>query len=237
MQGHVVTTPARDHDPMRGGAVWCEEHNRWECAKRSKIAPVCHGIAILGVDRCRMHAGEKIDIVKAKGEARSAWIAATGAPVVSDADAVMGMLQVSWLRAQLYGRLLQQQFAEAQAARGDGQGLGGGDVPALGPGAGLIGHTRSGVKDIGIFATGEALRGLTKLESDERDKVVKYAKTASDMGIAERRIQLAQSQGALIAGAISRILDALELSPSQRALVPTVVPGVLLDVAGEAATS
>jgi hypothetical protein len=148
----------------------------------------------------------------------------------------MAMLQMSWARVHLYAGLLERQVADAQELEGGGQGLGGGSNPELGPGAGLIGHTRSGVKDIGIFATGEAARGLTSLEEKERDRCVRFAKTAHDMGIADREIRLAEAQGALLAGAISRILDALELSPSQRALVPSVVPVVLLEIAGEAGT-
>jgi hypothetical protein len=174
-------------------------------------------------------------VLKAKGEALSAWRAVPGRPGVSPSEAVMAMLQMSWARVHLYASLLERQVADAQGD-GGGQGLAVGDDPALGPGAGLIGHTRSGVKDIGIFATGEALRGLTLLEEKERDRCVRTAKTAHDMGIADREIRIAEQQGALLAGAISRILDALELTPGQRALVPTVVPGVLMEIAGEAGT-
>jgi hypothetical protein len=170
-------------------------------------------------------------VLKAKGEALSAWRATPGLQAVSPSDAVMQMLQVTWARFHLYASLLEQQVAEAQA---EGSGVGVGDDPALGHGAGLIGHTRSASPSVGVYVSGEAPRGLTKLESDERDKVVKYAKTAADMGIADREIRLAEAQGAMLAGVISRILDALELSPSQRALVTTVVPRELLAIAGEA---
>jgi hypothetical protein len=170
-------------------------------------------------------------VAKAKGAALSAWRAVPGRQDVTPSEAVMAMLQMSWARVHLYASLLERQVADAQ--EGGGFGLGGADDPELGPGAGLIGHTRSGVKDIGIFATGEAARGLTKLEAEERDRCVRYARVAHDMGIADREIRLAEAQGQLIAGAISRILDALELTPNQRAKVPTVVPGVLLDIAGE----
>ncbi|MET8866500.1 hypothetical protein ABZW11_26480 [Nonomuraea sp. NPDC004580] len=218
-------------DLMRqAGAVRCEQHGgRWECSKKSKrSASRCHALAIRGTNACKTHGGQKREVLKAKGAALSAW-RATGAQEVTPSEAVMQMLQVSWARFHLYASLLEQQVADAHSDGGHGLG----DDPDLGPGAGLIGHTRSGVKDIGIFATGEAARGLTLLEEKERERVVKFAKTAHDMGIADREIRLAEAQGQLIAGAISRILDALELSPSQRALVPTVVPGVLLDIAGE----
>lgn len=217
------------------GARWCDQHKRYECTKRSKRRPGdhCHASAIRGTDACRIHGGQSTAVMKAKGAALSAWRAVPGVQEVTPSEAVMQMLQVSWARFHLYAGLLEQQVADAQGEGGTGLG----DDPELGPGAGLIGHTRSGVKDIGIFATGEAARGLTLLEEKERDRTVRYAKTAHDMGIADREIRLAESQGALLAGAITRILDALELSPSQRALVPSVVPGVLLEIAGEAGTT
>jgi hypothetical protein len=205
---------------MRGGAIWCEAHSRWECAKRTKSAPVCHGIAITGVDRCRMHAGESVDVAKAKGEAVTAWAAWTGEQVVSPTDAVLGMLQLSWLRAELLGRLLRRQFTEAQASA-EGGVAGGADGgpggPELGPGRGLVGHTRAAAKDVGIFVSGEAPRGLTVLENQERDRVVKYAKVAHDMGIAEQQVRIAEQHGAMLAGVIrgsldghlSRVLDVL----------------------------
>lgn len=226
----AVTDPTRQPDPTRGGAIWCDQHRQWECAKLRKNGTTCHGAAIMGLDACRMHGGQRREVLKAKGEALSAWRAVPGRQDVTPSEAVLAMLQMSWARANLYASLLQRQVAEADAA-----GVGGlGDDPGLGPGAGLVGHTRSGVKDIGIFATGEAARGLTKLEAEERDRCVRYAKVAHDMGIADREIRLAEAQGALLAGAISRILDALELSPSQRSRVPEIVPGVLLEIAGEA---
>jgi len=196
----------RENDPMRGGAVWCEHHTRWECSKRTKKAPVCHGIAITGLNRCHMHAGEKLDVAKAKGEAVTAWSALTGRPVVSHTAAVTGMLQVSWLRAHLYASLLERQFTEAQQEAGGGAEGPGGD-PALGPGRGLVGHTRGAVKDIGIYVTGESARALTALEAQERDRVVKYAKVAHDMGIAEQQVKLAEQQGVMLADVIRGSLD------------------------------
>ncbi|MFI7461859.1 hypothetical protein [Nonomuraea sp. NPDC049646] len=198
----------RQLDPMRGGAIWCEQHQRWECSKRTKTAPVCHGIAIAGIDRCRMHAGENVDLAKAKGEAMTAWAAWTGEQLVSSTDAVLGMLQLSWLRAELLGQLLRQQFTQAQAAADEDGGGPGGEHPELGPGRGLVGHTRAAAKDIGIFVSGEAPRALTVLEGLERDRVVKYAKVAHDMGIAEQQVRIAEQYGQMLADVIRGSLDA-----------------------------
>jgi hypothetical protein len=220
------------------GAVWCEQHGgRWECSKKSKRRPGdrCHASAIRGTNACRTHGGQATDVLKAKGAALDAWRAVPGRPGVSPSEAVMAMLHMSWARVHVYAGLLERQVADAQELDG-GQGLGGGD-PELGPAAGLIGHTRSASPSVGVYVSGEAVRGLAGLEAAERDRCVRFAKVAHDMGIADREIRLAEGQGQMIAGAISRILDGLELSPSQRALVPTVVPGVLMEIAGEAGTS
>lgn len=220
-------------DPMRdrhrlGGAVWCEGHQRWECTKNSKRTQVrCHAVALTGLDACYGHSGKRRDVAKAQGEAVTAWSALSGKAVISHTEAVLGMLQMSWLRVHLYAGLLEQQVtaAQAEAARepadagartavGAAVGVELDDPPAqgappVGHGVGLVGQTFSGVKDIGIFATGEALRGLTQLEAAERDRCVKFAKTAHDMGIAEREVQLAEQQGQLLAGVVGRVADGL----------------------------
>lgn len=219
----------RADDPMaRSGAVWCDEHRRWECSKTSqRHGGRCHALAIRGTSACRNHAGKPVSVAKAQGEAQiSAW-SALGTASVSATEAVLGMLHMSWLRVHLYASLLEQQVDDAQ---GDGDGTG---RTGVGRGAGLVGHTYSGVKDIGIFATGEAIRGLAQLEAAERDRCVRFAKVAHDMGIAEQQIRLAEQQGQLLAGAVHRILDALELSVEQRARVPEVVPAVLRAIGGD----
>jgi hypothetical protein len=240
-------------DPMQGsGAHWCDPHQRWECTRNAKTTRKrCHNPAFRGLDRCRMHAGERAEVAKARGEARmTAWSAMSGEQVVSDAAAVMGMLQMSWLRVHMLAALLEEQFRKAQEARdhdGDARGEAVGfdaaieegqarSSPPVGPGAGLIGHTFSGVKDLGIFASGEAVRGLAQLEAQERDRCVKYAKAASDMKIGEEQVRLAEQQGAALAGVIGRILDALQLTPDQQERVPEIVPRELRAVAGGGTT-
>jgi hypothetical protein len=222
------------------GARWCETHQRWECTKRSKRRPGddCHASPIRGTAVCRNHGGQSTEVLKARGEAVTAWSALSGQPEISHTDAVLGMLQMSWLRAHLYASLLERQFAQAQAQAEDvgggaGEGLDG--DPAIGLGAGLVGHTRGAVKDIGIYVTGEAARALTVLEGQERDRCVRYAKTAHDMGIAEAQVRMTEQQGAWLAGLINRILGRLELTESQRTLVGVVVPQELQSAAQAAA--
>lgn len=222
MTATVEGGPTRPVDPTRPGR-WCEEHGKTECAKRRKGGGVCHGAAIAGTDACRMHGGQRGSVLKAKGEAMSAWRAMPGRQDVSPAEAVMAMLQMSWARVHVYAALLERQVSEADTSLG------------VGMGEGLVGFTRSASPSVGVYESGEAVRGLAQLEAAERDRCVRYAKVAHDMGIADREIRLAEAQGQMLAAVISRILDALDLSAAQRALVSTVVPRELLAIAGETA--
>jgi hypothetical protein len=65
----------------------------------------------------------------------------------------------------------------------------------------------------------------------ERKHLVEVSKTAIAAGIAERQVQLAEQQGAILAMAIEGILDGLSLSADQIALVPVLVPQILRQVA------
>lgn len=74
------------------------------------------------------------------------------------------------------------------------------------------------------------------LYSRERQHLVTVCAAALKAGIEERRVRLAEQQGALVAEVIRRILAALNLTPEQLELVPTVVPRELraIEAAGAA---
>ncbi|MEN3123257.1 hypothetical protein [Janibacter sp. LM] len=72
-----------------------------------------------------------------------------------------------------------------------------------------------------------------RLLTEAQDKLAAYAAAALKAGIDERRVRIAESQGAAIAGAIRAILDALNLTPEQAELVPQVVPAQLRLLAGD----
>ncbi|WP_188188008.1 hypothetical protein [Nonomuraea sp. SYSU D8015] len=231
--------PTRQSDPTRPGR-WCDQHKQVECAKSRKGGGVCHGAAISGLDACRMHAGQRADVARAKGEALSAWRANPGRQDVSPSEAVMAMLQMSWARVHVYAGLLERQVAAADPPRPGG----------VGQGAGLVGHTFSASPSVGVYESGEAVRALAKLEAEERDRCVRYAKVAHDMGIADREIRLAEAQGALIAGVIGRVLDAVlqrtleavgqsagaRLRTAWPGWITELVPRELLAIAGEVGT-
>lgn len=221
----ALTKVRLDADNNPGEAFWCDDHKRLECTRnRRRTNERCHAPAIKGIAGCQMHSGHRRDVAKAKGDAIiTAW-SAIGKPKngkqIDSGMAVLGMLQMSWLRAAAYGELLRQQVVNNEVEP-DQDGLGAGDtvVPS-----GLIGYRYGAAgKDGHIYAVSEEARALVALESAERDRVVKYAETAHKMGISERLTNLAEKWGDVVAGRIALILAGLALTAEQEAQVPALI--------------
>lgn len=71
------------------------------------------------------------------------------------------------------------------------------------------------------------------LYREERGHLARTAKMCIDAGVATRLVSLAEDQGRILASAIRAVLNALQLTPDQAALVPQVVPPVLRAVAAD----
>lgn len=98
------------------------------------------------------------------------------------------------------------------------------------------GVTEEVTKDSGEFPGVDVTRAAevnvwVKLWQAERAHLVRVAKEAIAAGIEERKVRLAEQQGALLADVIRRILGDLDLTPAQQARVPEVVPRHLRAVA------
>jgi len=97
------------------------------------------------------------------------------------------------------------------------------------------GRVRKTPDDWGTTTTQKAAPSIWyELYTRERAHLVRVCSEALRAGIEERRVQLAETQGALVAEAIRRILDDLQLSPEQTARVKDVVPRHLRAIAGGA---
>ena len=211
-----------------GEARWCDDHKRLECTKRRSARQgtgQCHAFAVRGTNTCKTHGGHRLDVLRAKGQARiTAW-SAIGSPPngqrLEPGMAVLGMLQMSWLRAAAYGELLRQQVVTETPPEPDSEGF---DPEGDPQATGLIGYRYGAAgKDGTIYAVSEEVRALVALESAERDRVVKFAKTAHDMGISERLTGLAERWGDVVVTRIMLVLDALNLTPEQEAMVPALI--------------
>jgi hypothetical protein len=198
-----------------GQARWCEEHATLECTKnRTKGRGPCHKRAIRGTDACDMHGGYKRSVLRAQGEARITAFNPMAEPTKLDAGmTVLAMLQMTYLRAGMYAELLRQQVATEGDRPGDEADT-----------SGLIGHRYGmGGKEGILYRQSEEVRALVRLEAEERDRVVRYAKVAHDMGISERITSLAERWGDVVAGRVVLLLDALELTPEQAVKVPALL--------------
>lgn len=217
----------RDNNPA--GAYWCEEHGRLECVHARAMkrgGGRCHSMAIKGINACRRHSGYSTEVAKARGQAKvTAWMAMgemQGA--VDPGQAVLAVLQMSWLRLAAYSELLRQQVEAKRAAVEDQFNEAEGAPADGGAAAGLIGQRYGmGGKDGVLYVVSEEVRALVTLEAAERDRVVKYAKAAHDMGISDRLTSLAEQWGDLVASRVTSMLDALELTEEQQARVPLLV--------------
>lgn len=199
-----MTTPAMAaEDPMsRSGARWCEDHGRWECDVVRR-GDSCHGNAIRGLSKCKNHNGRSLAVAKALGEANlAAWSSsarAADAPALDPGTVVLDQLRVAVMRADLYGEMLRWQV----------------EVEDEG---GLIGKTFAASASGSRVETGEQVRALARLEAEWRDRAVRFAKAAHDMGIAERHVELEQERASLVTAAFRAALAVLELLPADRDL-------------------
>lgn len=90
--------------------------------------------------------------------------------------------------------------------------------------------TKQGGEDYGT--TEEAVpHAYLKLYLTERAHLAKVCADAIRVGIEARQVKLAEEQGAMVAKAVRAILDDLQLTAAQRALIPTIVPLHLRDLA------
>ena len=217
--------PARNDAPVPnpGNARWCDLHGRLECVKnRSKDRGPCHQAAVKGTDACRNHAGRATALQIEMGQAAITAFAATGEPTINPARTVLQVLQMSYLRMNAYGKLLAQQVAkEGMVPEEDLTRMTAMDQ--IEPG-GLIGFRYGAAgKEGTIYIVAEEVRSLVALEAAERDKVIRYAKTAHDMGISAQLLDLAKRWTDIAAGRVVALLAALDLTPEQMERVPALV--------------
>ncbi|UOD80339.1 hypothetical protein [Paenarthrobacter ureafaciens] len=195
------------------------------CGAKNKKAEPCGLSPAAGATRCGRHGGNSPQAKKAaerrveEQRARDALergVRTLGLPV--DIDPGKALLDeihwtaghVQWLREKV------QDLADEELVWGRTQTENG-----IGP---------QGAVDVTTEKAGPSV--WYELYSKERDHLAKVCALALRAGIEERKVKLAESQGALVAEAIRRILAALNLTPAQQAMVPEIVPQQLRLLAG-----
>lgn len=175
------------------------------CDATTRDGSPCRNWAMAGQRRCRMHGGSSPQAKRRAAERIAAR------QVEADLVAVLaheGLNAVDDPFEEL-GRLASESiaFKDALAAR----------VNAL----------REEVRYRADGAGTEQLRAEVALYERAMDRTGRFLDALVRNGFEERRTQLSESQGRVIAGAIQQILVRLVLTAEQQALVPTVVPEVL----------
>lgn len=203
------TEPGNGHEKPRCGAK--RHQGEGTCAK-----PAGWGTNHVGIGRCRLHGGSTRDHVKAaKKQIAQRAMETYGLPIeINPVDALLDEVHrtaghVAWL---------------------------GGRVREL-SGADLVWSKtkevdKAATENPGVDTTESAVTHMwLQLYRAERKHLVDVTKTAIAAGIEERRVQLAEAQGTMLATVIRAVLDDLHLSAEQRAMVPDVVPRHLRAVA------
>lgn len=184
----------------------------------------CKLKAIPGGTVCRFHGGAAKQ-VKAKAAVRAELITWGVADALDDpGEVLLRLVTQSRKRADLYAHLLQEAFEAAERlkqahaagmnieAEGDAYAdtaeTARGDLDRLfstGGVAALVGNTYGAAKDVGVYVTGEAMRGLADLEAKERDRCANFAAKAVAAGLMKRQVEIAELQGQLLAKALAAL--------------------------------
>lgn len=193
----------------------------YEFGHRNKAGKPCGANAIKGMKGCRRHAGKTLKRAKAEGAVvveLQRW--GLGDTTVDPGEVLLRLVTQSAARCELYGRLLGEAYEAAERLRASHAA---GELVTAEPGddeapaaqaarldldrifntggvAALIGYRFDADRHGRIYAVDEGVRGLAKLEADERDRCANFAGKAVAAGLAERQVRLAERQGALMAG-------------------------------------
>ena len=205
--------PKCEQQHVRQGRPCCKGH-------RNDGGP-CHRWPADGAPVCRQCGGtarQVVDAAKRRRIEREARQAMTTYGLPVDVDPAEALLQevhhtaghVAWLREQ---------------------------VAAISPEALVWGRTktrqgRGAEGPIDVTDEGAELNVWLQLYQQERKHLVAVCSAALSAGVEERRVRLAESQGATLAGVIRAVLDDLGLSAAQLERVAEVVPRHLRAVAG-----
>ena len=230
-----------------GTCTTCDlTHDPRKCVAHNLRGLPCGRWHIRGGFVCQKHGGAS-PTTKRKAAARLAEEAAAkavvtlGLPIdISPTDALLGEVaatagHVKWLLGQVR-ELSPTDLAWGVTERRVKEGLDrvdNWDQEVTGDDTGRVRKTPD---DWGTTTTQKAAPSIWyELYTRERAHLVRVCSEALRAGIEERRVQLAETQGALVAEAIRRILDDLNLSPEQLSQVASIVPRHLRAIAGGAA--
>ena len=185
-----------------------------KCSGKNSRGKPCRAWAIKGGTVCVAHGGNAPQ-VKAKAAIRAEvmnW--GLGDSTTDPGDTLLRLVSQSAQRAARYAAELEALVAESPNLR-----------------EALIAEVWIS-NEHDRYKAGEYVRGLAKLEAEERDRCANFSTKAIAAGIAERQVRLAEQQGELVAQVIKAVLGDLGLTKEQQAEAPAIVRRHLLALAG-----
>jgi hypothetical protein len=205
-----------------------------QCRATSRTGKQCKNKAIPGGAVCRFHGGASPHVASKAAVRAEVMNWGLGDSHVDPGEVLLQLVTQSAARAEMYGRLLQEAFDAAERLKEAHEE--GANIEALGDenadtaetarrdldrifntggfGA-LVGNTYGAAKDVGVYVTGEAIRGLADLEAKERERCGNFATKAIAAGLAERTVRVAERQGQLMVEMVQAALREVDLSPEQ----------------------
>jgi len=182
-----------------------------QCTGTSKTTGKrCQKDAIAGGKVCRWHGGAAPQ-VKARAAVRAEVLAwGLGDAVDDPGEVLLRLVTQSRMRVDQ----LSAEIARKVSDLGEGQTLE----------SVLIGDTFVATQ-FDTHKSGEYIRGLVKLEADERDRLANFAAKAIAAGLAERQVRMAERQGEMLAAVLLAVIanKALGLTPAQQKALPDVL--------------
>jgi hypothetical protein len=183
---------------------------------------------------CRFHGGASPHVASKAAVRAGVMSWGLGDSHVDPGEVLLRLVTQSVAPAEMYARLLQEAFDAAERLKQAHEA--GQNVEALGDEnadtaetarrdldrifntggvAALVGNTYGAAKDVGVYVTGEAIRGLADLEAKERERCANFATKAIAAGLAERTVRVAERQGQLMVEMVQAALREVDLSPEQ----------------------
>lgn len=108
------------------------------------------------------------------------------------AEAYARLTAVACARAEFYGELLAQQYARE------------------GP-SGLVGHKFDADREGNLYEVSEELRGLVRLEAEERDRAAKLIRDGVRLGLEAKQVDVMRSYGATVVAALREMCNEISI--------------------------
>lgn len=188
------------------------------CTGTNRQGNRCGRAPVRGAMVCKLHGGA-IPKVAAKARVRAEledWGLTDSTTDIDPVEIMLRLVSQSARRAEQYAAELERLVGEHDTL-----------TEAL-TGESLIMDPQSGT----LTKISEYTRSVVQLEAQERDRLGKFSKLCVDAGVAERRVALAEKQGAMIAAVLQAAFDQLALSEDQRRAAPAAIRAAL-SVVGE----